>query len=285
MLLAERRPGEERRRDIARPVDEQEAAEGAEVAGGLGRELVAQPVRALDALEFETEAPLVVRVGAVAGHEAAQPLMRHGEREIAQRSRDERGTQHLTAEDQQILDRGGRPGRRAAGHVGALHTERKRHLAQHPVRELHAHSVGDMRGERVEPRVRVDAPLARGLLRLGSLHRQPAGVVEQVQHGRARGSRRLVQIHEPALDRDEGAPRGQRLRHRGQRKHRLRIPLYREGGLWAGDPDESGVREAVGRGESRRLHGSIVPWGGSLPPASARTPRAVPHRPTIRTVG
>ena len=65
-----------------------------------------------------------------------------------------------------------------------------------------------------EPLVGVDASMTRPSDRLGALERKPARVREQVANRRAGRPRRLVEVDDAFLGRDERRERGDRLRHR-----------------------------------------------------------------------
>ena len=91
--------------------------------------------------------------------------------------------------------------------------ERRTHRLAHVRRERDLRAFRDVRGEHAEPFVRVDASMARPSDRLGALERESTRVREQVANRRAGRPRRLVEVDDAFLGRDERRKRGDRLRH------------------------------------------------------------------------
>ena len=123
------------------------------------------------------------------------------------------------------------------------------------VAERHLGARFDVRGERDEPGVGVDPPLARPAERGRHVPREPGRVREQMADRRARRPGRLVEVDRPLLRGDERGVGDEGLRHRA--------------------PAEAVVRVAVLRDDRRRPSRRPPP---RAPPATTRSGGAPPRR-------
>ena len=200
------------------------------------------PVRDLPVPQLEAESPVVRIHPAEVGQDSREPRELHG-RGLGQRlGCDEARALQLASEEQQIVERAVEVRRRRAPQLG-VHAQGFEHAGAQVFGERHLCSGGDVLRERLEPDIRVDAPLPRSTGRDTWLERKTGRVREQMPHGRALGPGGLIEIDRALFGRNERCQRGDELRHRGP-THRLITRAVRR--------DHLSVAHGTGRRDRRR---------------------------------
>ena len=147
------------------------------------------------------------------------------------------------------------------------------------VRERHLGLSGDVLAEHAEALVRVDPPPPGRRDRRLALERQAGGVREQMTDGCARRPRRLVEVDDALLGRDERRERGDRLRDRREAHGTARVPAGVAIAPSARVTPAAANGHVPGVDLVQRLHGAryyVPPDGAQADHAATRPTRVSP---------
>jgi len=172
----------------------------------------------LGVAQLEAEPP-VVRLLAAESRQDAHEAREGDVGRLGQRlGCEKRRAQQLATQREEIVERAAIAVRRRASER-LRQPERLDHRSVEVVGERHLRRVLDSRGEHLEARVRVDAPLPWPRDRLRIVGGEPGRMREQLADRRALRPCGCVEVDDALLDRDERRDRCEELRHRGPRQH------------------------------------------------------------------